>query len=276
MQLTVIPFSDIAKMAQVFYDARMYKLKTPEQAIGVMLLAQAEGLHPVSALMRYHVMEDGRPSKKAEVVLADFQDLGGKCRWLSDAADRNEQKAEWTYDGITQVIGFTMGEAMAAGYVKQGSNWVKDPAAQLRARAITRATRMLCPRALGGLSTPQELADVPIDATPETVPTWTPAPAAPVAISAATAAAALAADHLPTEAATVPAAPAAAVPAQAPILDLIGKDAPAVLAYLVGLGWIKAGQGIENLNQGHEARIRKGLAKFLDAARKAYTTTGGN
>lgn len=275
--LTVIPFADIAKMAEVFFTAKMYKLKTPEQALGMMLLAQAEGLHPVTALMRYHVMEDGRPAKKAEVVLADFQDLGGKCEWISDAADRNEQKAKWTYGTVTQTIGFTMGEAMAAGYVKQGSNWVKDPAAQLRARAITRAVRMLCPRALGGLSTPQELADVPIDATAET---WTPAPPAPVAIAPATAAAALAADHLPTAPATAaapaPTAAAVAVPEQARIVDLIGKDAPAVLAYLVGLGWIKAGQGIENLNQGHEARIRKGLPKFLDAARKAYTTTGGN
>jgi hypothetical protein len=174
-----------------------------------------------------------------------------------------------------------MGEAMAAGYVKQGSNWVKDPAAQLRARAITRATRMLCPRALGGLSTPQELADVPIEATAETAPTWTPAPLAP--ISPATIAHALAADHLlapspapeaATAAAPAPTAAAGAIPAQALIGDLFGADTPAALAYLVSLGWIKPGQTFANLNQGHEARIRKGLEKFRDAARKSYQTQG--
>jgi hypothetical protein len=256
MQFQVIPYADIERM---------------EQAIGLMLLAQSEGLHPVTAFRRFHVMEDGRPAMKAEVVLAEYQKLGGKCEWLSDPADRHEQRARWTIDGITKEIGFTFREAIDAGYVKEKSNWLKDPAAQLRARAVTRAVRMMRPEVLGGLRTPEELADIPVETAPAT---WTPAPAA-AGPSPEAVAHALAADHLAPPPAAAPSLPApAAVPAQAQIGDLFGDDTPAALAYLVSLGWIKAGQTFANLNQGHEARIRKGLEKFRDAARKAYQIQG--
>ena len=255
-----------------------------------MLIAQSEGLHPVTALKRYHIMEDGRPSMKSEVVLAEFQNLGGDVEWITEADDRLQQRGRWTYKGKTKEIGFTIIEAQAAGYVKDKSNWVKDPASQLRARAVTRAVRMLAPQVLGGLRTPEELADIPPDPapswTPATAATPSPAPAAETAPQAApglpapasgitteTAAKALAADHLP---AVASGSPAAADPGHKPATDegvpgLFGPDdAPIVLAYLVKLAWIRPGQTFLNLNKGHEARIRKGLSAFLDAARKSW------
>lgn len=285
MQTGIVPFADLERMALTLFKAGMFKLKTPEQAIGLMLIAQSEGLHPVTALRRYHIMEDGRPSMKSEIVLAGFQRIGGEVVWLTEADDRLQQRARWTYKGNSKEIGFTIVEAQAAGYVKQGSNWVKDPAAQLRARAITRAVRMLAPSVLDGLRTPEELADIPPDP-PGNAPTgWTAAPAsspAPAADKGATASpAAQDADFTPAPA-PAPAPVASAGPAASEqghpaatadqgVPGLFGpEDAPIVLDYLLSLGWIRAGQTFEHLNKGHEARIRKGLSPFLAAARKAW------
>jgi hypothetical protein len=276
----LIPFPDLERMAATLFRAGMFKLKTPEQAVGLMLIAQAEGLHPMHAFLRFHIMEDGRPSMKSSAVQAAFQERGGKVEWLTEADDRLNQRARFTSrDGIVKEIGYSIIEAQAAGYVKALSNWVKDPASQLRARTITRGVRMLDPAVLGGLYSPEELIDIPADNSGPVPPSWTPAQAT-AGISPATAAAALAADHITlpaapaAEAAKAPASAPSAVPAQALIGDLFGADTPAALAYLVSLGWIKPGGTFANLNQGHEARIRKGLEKFRDAARKSYQTQG--
>ena len=71
-------------------------------------------------------------------------------------------------------MAFTSDDAKQAGLLpaKAGSGWAKFPAEMLRARVISKATRMLDPRITQGRYTPEEVAD--FSATPST-----PAPTAP-------------------------------------------------------------------------------------------------
>lgn len=49
---------------------------TPEMVFGLMLLCQCEGLNPIAAMKRYHIVE-GRPSMRADAMQAEFIAKGG-------------------------------------------------------------------------------------------------------------------------------------------------------------------------------------------------------
>lgn len=54
----------------------MGKNTTPEMVFGLMLLCQCEGLNPIAAMKRYHIVE-GRPSMRADAMQAEFLAHGG-------------------------------------------------------------------------------------------------------------------------------------------------------------------------------------------------------
>jgi hypothetical protein len=75
--------------------------------------------------------------------------------------------------GVKKVrVSFTSDDAKLAGLLpaKAGSGWAKFPAEMLRARVISKATRMLDPRITQGRYTPEEVADF---SSPSPTPTVT-------------------------------------------------------------------------------------------------------
>lgn len=76
-----IPINDIERMAVAAAKSGLFGVKTPDQALALMLVAQAEGLHPAAAARDYHVIQ-GRPALKADALFARFQAAGGTVRWL--------------------------------------------------------------------------------------------------------------------------------------------------------------------------------------------------
>ena len=82
----MIPYADMEKMATVIAQSGLFGVKNPTQALALMLLSQAEGLHPATAARDYHVIQ-GRPTLKADTMLARFQAAGGSVEW-HDYTDR--------------------------------------------------------------------------------------------------------------------------------------------------------------------------------------------
>ena len=90
----LIPYNDVEKMGSAIAKSNLFGVKTPEQAVALMLIAQAEGLHPAIAARDYNIIQ-GRPALKTDAMLARFQQAGGKVQWevytcllyTSDAAD---------------------------------------------------------------------------------------------------------------------------------------------------------------------------------------------
>lgn len=62
---------------------------------------------------------------------------------------------------------------------------------------------------------------------------------------------------------------ASASPAKPAPLAIPAADLPAAEAYLIGIGWLKEGQTIADLEQAKAAKIRSDLNAFLAAVRKA-------
>lgn len=156
MSNNLVPFSDIQNMAVAVAKSGLFGMKTPEQAIALMLVAQSEGLHPARAAMEYHVIQ-GRPALKADAMLARFQNAGGKVDWIkyTDA----EVSGEFSHpSGGSVVITWTLEQATKAGLTKNPT-WKQYPRAMLRARCISEGIRTVYPGVSVGIYTPEEVAD---------------------------------------------------------------------------------------------------------------------
>ena len=208
-----IPYSEIRTMAMDIHKAGMFGFKSPEQAMSLMLLAQAEGIHPMQAMRQFHILSDGKVSMRADCMLAKYRARGGKVEWLKRADDRDVQAGRWTFEGQTVDIGFTLEEAIHAGYTsatpKAGSGWQRDPAAMLRARTTSRAMRLLCPEVVVGLYTPEEMEDIPVVETAGRAPRGSKA--APDV-------------QIPTVVSSTPASPAQATQAPAEAAPAVAAD----------------------------------------------------
>ncbi len=162
-QAPMIPFSDVERMASAIAASKLFGVKTKDQALGLMLIAQADGRHPASAAMDYHII-DGRPSLKADTMLARFQSAGGTVKWLvlTDA----EVTGEFYHPaGGTVKIQWRMNkEAKDAGLTGKDV-WKKYPRSMLRSRCIAEAIRTVLPGVLTGMYTPEEIESIPQEPT---------------------------------------------------------------------------------------------------------------
>lgn len=159
----LIPVNDLQVMAVSIAKSGLFGAKNPDQALALMLIAQAEGMHPAIAARDYDIIQ-GRPAKKAEAMLRDFLASGGRVEWheLSDA------KADATFShpaGGTVRIDWDMERAKRAGLTSK-DNWNKFRRAMLRSRCVSEGIRTVCPSATSGMYAPEEAGEIPEVAPP--------------------------------------------------------------------------------------------------------------
>jgi len=166
----IVPFNDLQQMGIALAKSGLFGMKSPEQAIALMLVAQAEGQHPATIAQDYDIIQ-GKATRKTHSVLARFQAAGGKVEWhaltgmIADATFSHPQggalRMEWT-----------IAQAKAAGLTGK-DNWKNYPRAMLRARCIAEGVRAVYPAAIGGMLVAEEAQDMPASGAPRTSPTAT-------------------------------------------------------------------------------------------------------
>lgn len=158
MSTDLIPMADVERMAAAVAASGLFGLKSPQQAIALMLVAQAEGLHPATAAQDYDIIQ-GRAARKTHSVLARFQQSGGSVQWH----ELTDQTAEATFShpaGGSLRIAWTFAQAQKAGLTNK-DNWRNYPRAMLRARCIAEGVRAVYPAAIGGSLVAEEVQDLP-------------------------------------------------------------------------------------------------------------------
>lgn len=159
MSNELVPLSDIEKMGKAVAASGLFGVTTENQAITLMLIAQAEGVHPAQAAMTYHIIK-GKPTKKAEAMFVSFVKSGGKVKWIT----LNDTKAEATFshpEGGEITLAWDMEMAKKAGlFDKEGSLYKKYPRAMLRSRLIAEGVRTIYPAATGGMMSSEEAEDI--------------------------------------------------------------------------------------------------------------------
>lgn len=164
---TEVSFQQLERMAHAVAKSGLFGAKQPEQALALMLLAQAEGMHPAIAARDYHVI-NGRPALKADTMLARFQQAGGSVRWVkySDTLCA----AIFAHPQAGQVeVEWSIERAERAGLTKNPT-WRSYPRAMLRARCISEGVRTCFPGVAVGTYSVEEAQDMePVDITPVSV-----------------------------------------------------------------------------------------------------------
>lgn len=171
------PMSAITDLGKLFHQSQIMGVSTPGDGAVLALTCMCEGITPLEFAKTYHIIK-GRPSMKADAMSARFRQSGGKVRWINLGDDGKEARAEFSYDGQTLEIAYTIDDAKKVmGKDDKGkdridqpdSNWSKDRGAMLRARLITKAIRIIAPELIAGVYTPEELEDSGAVSTPAPV-----------------------------------------------------------------------------------------------------------
>jgi len=161
MTNAVVPYEQIERMAVSVANSKLFGVKTKDEAIAIMLLAQSEGIHPMTAVQTYHII-NGRPSMKADTMLARFQADGGTVEWST----LNDQKAEAIFRHPQSpkpvTIDWTIERAQKAGLTKKDV-WIGYGRAMLRSRVISEGVRTVRPGVIAGIYTPEELVSLDPD-----------------------------------------------------------------------------------------------------------------
>ena len=158
MSTELIPFSDMQGMARAVAASKFGGCETPEQAMTLMLIAQAEGRHPGIIVRDYHIIK-GKPSLKADAMLARFQEAGGVICW-HELTDLRASATLSHPKGGEICIDWDLERAKRAGLIESNANWKKYPRAQLRARVISEGVRTILPGVVCGTYTPEEVDDM--------------------------------------------------------------------------------------------------------------------
>ena len=157
MTSALVPVDQVERMALAVAKSGLFGVKTPDQAMALMLIAQAEGLHPAIAARDYHVI-NGRPTLKADAMLARFQTAGGSVRW----GEYTDQRVVGTFShpqGGSVEVAWTVDMATAAGLTKNPT-WRSYPRQMLRARCVSEGIRTVFPGVVVGTYTPEEAEDM--------------------------------------------------------------------------------------------------------------------
>lgn len=154
-----VTVSDIEKMATAVAKSGLFGVRTPDQAMSLMLIAQAEGLHPAIAARDYHIIQ-GRPSLKSDALLARFQANGGKIEWTEYTDQAVAAKVSHPQGGTVE-IRWTYQMAERAGLTKNAT-WRQYPRQMLRARVISEGVRAVFPGVAVGVYTSEEVQDMTI------------------------------------------------------------------------------------------------------------------
>lgn len=149
-------------------------VKTPAQAVAIILTGRELGLGPMQALRSICIIQ-GKPELAADLQLSIFHRDGGRSKWL---ALTESKAALWLRhpNGDEHTETFTMDDARRAG-LANGQNWQKYPKAMLRSRAITAGLKSIGFEPLSGTYAPGEVGGPEIvPPEPEAVPDREPEP----------------------------------------------------------------------------------------------------
>lgn len=150
----LVPITEIREMAEVAAKSKMFGFKSPDEAMAIMLLCQAENLHPAIAMRDFHVIQ-GRPALKADAMLARFQQAGGSVKW----EEYTDERVTGTFshpNGGSVSVTWTFEMAKKIGLTGK-DNWRNYARAMLRARCVSEGVRTVYPGCVVGVYTPEEV-----------------------------------------------------------------------------------------------------------------------
>ena len=153
------PMDAVKTMGDWIAHSGMFGCVKPEQGYVLALECIASRMTPLSWKRENHLI-NGNITMKSESMLSGLMNAGWDVDWIQ--FDAIAAIADFSKGAKKVRVAFTADDAKQAGLLpaKPGSGWAKFPAEMLRARLISKATRMLDPRITQGRYSPEEIADI--------------------------------------------------------------------------------------------------------------------
>jgi hypothetical protein len=153
-------FSDMREQANLLVKSGFLPtaIKTPEQALTIMLTGKELGIGLMESLRSINVIQ-GKPTMSAQLLLGLCYRTGQvEKAYVKESTSEKcvfviQRKGNPEY-----VCAFTMQDARSLG-LSEKDNWKKQPATMLQWRATSKACRLMFPDAICGLYTPEEIAE---------------------------------------------------------------------------------------------------------------------
>lgn len=155
-------FQQIERMASAMARSGLFGAKNDDEALVVLMIAQAEGIHPMTAATTYHIMDiQGRKqvTMKSNIMVARFQAAGGKLTW--NQLDSTAADATFEHPLCPKPVRIRWDEKRATDAGLWGKDmWKKYRQAMLRSRVESEGVRSALPMVIMGKYTPEEVVDM--------------------------------------------------------------------------------------------------------------------
>ncbi len=154
----LVPMDQMQAMAKSLVDGKLFGFKNVQEAVSIMLIAQAEGRSPALAIRDYHIIQ-GKPALKADAMLARFQQEGGVVNWVEYSDTKVSGEFSHPKSSPKPVtITWTIEQAKRIGIANKDT-WRNYPRAMMRARCISEGVRTVYPGIAVGIYTIEEVQD---------------------------------------------------------------------------------------------------------------------
>jgi hypothetical protein len=153
------PFDAVDKMGKFLAQSGMLGVKTIEQGKVVALTCILEGITPIEFARTYDLI-DGKPSKKAAAMLAEFQRRGGRILYHERTGEVVSATATHPLypDGLSLRVTYAELDQAGVTMGKNGikANYMRHPRQMLSARVVAELIRAIDPTINAGLYASEE------------------------------------------------------------------------------------------------------------------------
>jgi 5'-3' exonuclease len=163
-QLEPRSMSEAGQLAKWVHESRQFSAYgTPQAVLATVLAGRELGLQAMASLRSIHIVE-GKPTLSADLIRA-LAMQHPDCRYFrctERVTTPGEERATFVTkrgDDPEMSLTYTIEEAKAAGLIRNGSGWVKNPADMCVARASAKLARLVYPEATFGLYLREELEE---------------------------------------------------------------------------------------------------------------------
>jgi hypothetical protein len=160
--LPVRSMNELAVAGELLAQSGMFGIQNAAAGFVVAATCHQQGISLMEFQRTYHIVE-GKPSMRADAMLAEFRKRGGRYTIVENTVTR--AAAQFEFEGNKIPAEFTIEDAQRTGdcFKSDGKTikhtWAKRPEDMLWARMVSRAVRRLCPEIVAGLYTPEEVCD---------------------------------------------------------------------------------------------------------------------
>jgi len=149
--------SELETIADTMAKSGLFGVKRKEEALALMLVAQAQGIPAAQACVDFDIIQ-GKPAMTARAMLARFQQSGGVIKWKEYTDKACEAEFSHPQCPVPVSIRWSLEDAARAG-LSGKQNWKSYPRQMLSSRVMSEGVDRCYPAASAGFYPPEVVRD---------------------------------------------------------------------------------------------------------------------